>query len=154
MAPEARKEAVDRLVRAGAVDDERVARGRAELLARRGAGDLLIRHDLDARGIGAEHVEAALDALDPEPVRAERIVAERGRGPANGPLSRPKGLLRERRSRACAKKPLQRVPLRLYDEWATPDIFACTRAVSERFTNPKRPEKQLEHALETTLKEA
>jgi regulatory protein len=80
VATEVRKEAVDRLVRAGAVDDERVARGRAELLARRGSGDLLVRHDLESRGIRAEHVEAALATLDPETVRAERIVTVRGQG--------------------------------------------------------------------------
>lgn len=80
VATEARKEAVDRLVRAGAVDDARFARGRAEQLAQRGAGDLLVRHDLESRGIGAEDVEAALASLDPEAARAERIVAARGPG--------------------------------------------------------------------------
>jgi SOS response regulatory protein OraA/RecX len=77
---EVRKEAVGRLVRAGAVDDGRFAKSRAESLARRGAGDLLVRHDLESRGIGAEHVEAALDSLEPELIRAERIVAGRGPG--------------------------------------------------------------------------
>jgi hypothetical protein len=38
------------------------------------------------------------------------------------------------RSRPPVTNPLQRMPLPLYDEWATPDIFACTRAVSERFS--------------------
>jgi SOS response regulatory protein OraA/RecX len=80
VATQARKEAVERLVRAGAVDDERVARGRAELLARRGAGDLLVRHDLASRGIRAEHVEAAVASLEPESARAEKIVEARGRG--------------------------------------------------------------------------
>jgi regulatory protein len=75
-----RKETVDRLVRAGAVNDERLARGRAEVLAQRGRGDLLVRHDLEGRGIATEHIEAALDALEPELLRAERIVAERGSG--------------------------------------------------------------------------
>jgi SOS response regulatory protein OraA/RecX len=75
-----RKEAVDRLVQAGAVDNARFAAGRAELLARRGAGDLFVRHDLESRGIGAEDVGAALAALEPEPARARRIVAARGPG--------------------------------------------------------------------------
>jgi SOS response regulatory protein OraA/RecX len=80
VATEVRREAVDRLVCAGAIDDERVARGRADLLARRGSGDLLIRHDLESRGIRAEHVETALAGLDAESVRAERIVTVRGQG--------------------------------------------------------------------------
>jgi regulatory protein len=77
---EVRKEVLERLVRAGAIDDARFASGRAELLARRGAGDLLIRHDLESRGIGAEHIEAALASLDPESARVRRIVKTRGRG--------------------------------------------------------------------------
>ena len=110
VAPEARKEAVDRLVHAGAVDDERVARGRAELLARRGAGDLLIRHDLDARGIGAEHVEAALGGLDPEPVRAERIVAERGRGPRTARYLARKGFSGETIEIVCEEAVAEGAP--------------------------------------------
>jgi len=79
--PATRKEAIDRWVGAGAVDDARLSKGRAELLAGRGAGDLLIRHDLEKRGIGAEEVEAALEGLEPETVRVHRIVAARGQGP-------------------------------------------------------------------------
>jgi SOS response regulatory protein OraA/RecX len=78
VAPAARGEAVGDLVRAGAVDDERLARSRAEILAERGAGDALIRHDLAGRGIAAELVEAAVDALEPESARAAGIVARRG----------------------------------------------------------------------------
>jgi SOS response regulatory protein OraA/RecX len=78
VAPAARAETVTRLVRTGAVDDERLARNRADVLAERGAGDALVRHDLAERGISEDHVEAALAALDPEPRRAERIVAKRG----------------------------------------------------------------------------
>ena len=66
-------------------------------------------------------------------------------GAANGPLSRAKGLLRRDRSRACAKKPLQRVPLRLYDEWATPDIFCLHTRSFRTLHHPKRPEKHLDH---------
>jgi len=76
--PAAQNEAMRRLVRAGAVDDERVARGRAALLAERGSGDALIRHDLTERGIAAELVNAAIGALEPESVRAGRIVEQRG----------------------------------------------------------------------------
>jgi SOS response regulatory protein OraA/RecX len=78
IAPAVRNEAMGRLVRAGAIDDERVARSRAETLADRGSGDALIRHDLTGRGIAAELVEAAVGALEPESVRAKRIVERRG----------------------------------------------------------------------------
>jgi regulatory protein len=98
---EVRKEAVDRLVSAGAVDDARFARGRAEQLARRGAGDLLVRHDLESRGIEAEHVEAALASLDPEPARAERIVATRGRGPRTARYLARKGFSQETIESVC-----------------------------------------------------
>ena len=80
VAPAVRREAMGRLVRAGAIDDERVARGRAEALAERGSGNALIRHDLTGRGIAAELVEAAVAALEPESARAERIVERRGAG--------------------------------------------------------------------------
>lgn len=78
VAPAARDEAVARLAGVGIVDDERLARRRAELLAERGSGDALIRHDLAARGIADELVEAALTALEPEHARAARILRERG----------------------------------------------------------------------------
>lgn len=78
VAPAVRNEAMGRLLRAGAIDDERVAKSRAETLAERGAGDALIRHDLTGRGIAVELVEAAVGALEPESARAERIVERRG----------------------------------------------------------------------------
>ncbi len=81
VAPAARAETIARLTDAGAVDDERFARSRAQALAERGAGDLLVRHDLEARGIAAEAVEAAIASLEPENVRAARICARRGAGP-------------------------------------------------------------------------
>ena len=76
--PAARSEALGRMVRTGAIDDERFARTRAATLAARGSGDALIRHDLDGRGIAAEVVEAAVEALETESARAERIVEQRG----------------------------------------------------------------------------
>ncbi len=76
---DARHEALETLARIGYLDDERFARTRAEQLAGRGTGDALIRHDLEGRGIDPELVVAALDALEPERARAERIVAGRGR---------------------------------------------------------------------------
>ena len=74
-----REQALETLERIGYVDDERFARSRAEQLAARGSGDALIRHDLEGRGIAAEHVETALEALAPERERAERLAEQRGR---------------------------------------------------------------------------
>jgi regulatory protein len=78
VAPAARDEAFASLARVGIVDDERLARRRAELLAERGSGDALIRHDLAGRGVAEELVEAALAALEPEHARAARILRKRG----------------------------------------------------------------------------
>ena len=81
VAPAARAETIERLTDAGMVDDGRFARSRAQALASRGAGDSLIRHDLETRGIAAEAVEAAIESLEPEHVRATRLCARRGGGP-------------------------------------------------------------------------
>lgn len=78
---EDRGEALERLERAGYVDDRRVAEARAAALAGRGSGDALIRDDLGRRGIGDDLAEAAIAALEPELVRAERVLARRGGGP-------------------------------------------------------------------------
>jgi SOS response regulatory protein OraA/RecX len=96
-----RKEAVERLARAGAVDDGRLAQGRAGLLARRGAGDHLIRHDLEGRGIAPELIEEALASLEAEDVRAERVVADRGRGPRTARYLARKGFSEEAIESAC-----------------------------------------------------
>ena len=74
-----RVQALETLERIGYVDDERFARMRAERLAERGSGDALIRDDLERRGLAAEVVELAIDALEPERERAGRIAADRGR---------------------------------------------------------------------------
>ena len=74
-----REQALETLERIGYVDDVRFARTRAEQLAARGSGDALIRHDLEGRGIAPEHVEEALEALEPERERAARIAGRRGR---------------------------------------------------------------------------
>jgi regulatory protein len=78
VAPGTRGDVVGRLAAAGAIDDARVAQMRAELLAERGSGDALIRHDLAGRGIAEEVVEAALAELEPEAARAARVLRERG----------------------------------------------------------------------------
>jgi SOS response regulatory protein OraA/RecX len=82
VAPAPRDEALAALARAGLVDDERFAHGRAAALAARGLGDAAIRYDLERERVGAELIESALAELRPETERAEWIVAARGRGPA------------------------------------------------------------------------
>lgn len=76
-----RAAALATLVRTGVLDDERFALERARSLAARGAGDALIRHDLATAGVEREHVQAALDELEPESERARRIVERRAGGP-------------------------------------------------------------------------
>jgi SOS response regulatory protein OraA/RecX len=73
-----RREALETLLRTGLVDDLRFAAARATALAGRGAGDALIRHDLMKAHLETEVVDAALEALESERNRAERIVARRG----------------------------------------------------------------------------
>jgi regulatory protein len=73
-----REEALAALARAGYVDDRRVAHARAVSLAERGSGDALIRADLEGRGVPAALVEEAIEGLEPERARAERILARRG----------------------------------------------------------------------------
>lgn len=84
-------DAVEALARAGYVDDERFAHGRAAALARRGAGNALIGADLERQGVPGELAEAALAALEPERLRAERVIAARGRSPRTMRLLAAKG---------------------------------------------------------------
>jgi regulatory protein len=77
----ARSDALARLTRTGLLDDVRFARARAESLARRGSGDERIRQELRAAGVAREIAEDAIVALDPEWIRAERVVAKRGASP-------------------------------------------------------------------------
>jgi regulatory protein len=69
------------LQRTGVVDDRRFAESRAAALADRGAGDALIRHELESAGIASELVEEAVSLLEPERERARRIVERRGLEP-------------------------------------------------------------------------
>jgi SOS response regulatory protein OraA/RecX len=78
--PRERAEAIETFARAGIVDDERSAAGRAEALAARGRGDGAIRWELERAGLRPELIEQALAALPPERDRAERVVSEAGRG--------------------------------------------------------------------------
>lgn len=73
-------EAVATLERVGLLDDRRSARTRAQALADRDAGDLLIRADLERRGFVQEHIDDAIDALEPELERVRSIVLRRGPG--------------------------------------------------------------------------
>jgi SOS response regulatory protein OraA/RecX len=70
----AREEAVGTLERAGVLDDARLARSRADLLARRGYGDTAIRADLRRRLFRVEHAAEAVAALEPELVRIRPLL--------------------------------------------------------------------------------
>lgn len=76
-----RREAVAAAQRAGLVDDARYAAGRADLLARRGAGDLMIADDLARSGVASEVARLAIGRLEPERERAAAIVRSRGLSP-------------------------------------------------------------------------
>jgi regulatory protein len=80
ISPTDRREALGVLNRAGVLDDERFARGRADALASRGYGDAAITADLERQGVADALAAAALAALEPESVRAAAIVAKRGPG--------------------------------------------------------------------------
>jgi regulatory protein len=101
--PAARAEAIGRLTDAGAVDDDRFARSRAQALAGRGAGDSLVRHDLETRGIAAEAVEAAIESLEPEHVRAARLCARREAGPKTARYLARKGFSDDAIETSCAE---------------------------------------------------
>ena len=73
-----RASTVEAAARAGLVDDARFAERRAQHLASRGAGDLFVLSDLERNGIDDATARSAVEALEPEVVRAERIVSSRG----------------------------------------------------------------------------
>jgi regulatory protein len=103
IAPAARAETIERLTEAGAVDDERFAQSRARALADRGAGNLLVRHDLETRGIAPSAVEAAIALLDHETLRAARICASRGAGPKTARYLARKGFSVDAIETACTE---------------------------------------------------
>jgi SOS response regulatory protein OraA/RecX len=90
-----REEALEALRRTGLVDDGRFAERRAAALADRGAGNALIRHDLDAAGIVPDAVDDALDTLGDERERAQRIVERRGASPKTARYLAGKGFSNE-----------------------------------------------------------
>jgi regulatory protein len=110
IAPATRSEAVERLVEAGAVDDGRLAKARAELLAGRGAGDALIRHDLSKRGVAGELVESAVGALQPEGARAKRIVERRGASIRTARRLASKGFSEDSIEGACGEAIAEEAP--------------------------------------------
>ncbi len=73
------RDTVAAVQRAGLIDDRRFAQGRADLLARRGSGDLLIADDLARHGVSVEIAADAIEALEPEATRAAALIATRGR---------------------------------------------------------------------------
>ena len=80
IAPVERAQTLETLMRAGVVDDERLARSRAAALAARGYGDAAIEFDLKRQGLPAEIVELVLAELEPERERAARVLASAGGG--------------------------------------------------------------------------
>jgi SOS response regulatory protein OraA/RecX len=78
--PGERRHALGVLRRAGAVNDRRFAFSRAATLAERGLADAAIRHQLERQGLPSELCDDALDALEPESVRATRTAARLGGG--------------------------------------------------------------------------
>jgi regulatory protein len=110
VAPVVRAEVVTRLSEVGAVDDDRFARRRAELLADRNAGDLLIRHDLAGRGIPVETIEAAIAALEPERTRAARVAERRGTGPKTARFLARKGFSEDALEVACVEAVAEDAP--------------------------------------------
>jgi regulatory protein len=75
---ETRQDVLDTLVRTALLDDARFAAARASALAGRGAGNELIRHELTRAGIEPDRAAEAIDALESEEERADRVVARRG----------------------------------------------------------------------------
>jgi SOS response regulatory protein OraA/RecX len=91
VAPAAVDESLAVLEKAGLVDDGRFAANRALSLAGRGYGDAAIRHDLERQGVAADLADAAIAGLEPEWVRARRLVATRGSGVKTGRYLASKG---------------------------------------------------------------
>lgn len=110
VAPATRAATIERLTDAGAVDDKRFAFSRAQALADRGAGDFLVRHDLELRGIPAEAIEVALASLEPETTRAARICLRRGAGPKTARYLARKGFSEDAIESSCAESVAEHDP--------------------------------------------
>jgi SOS response regulatory protein OraA/RecX len=103
--PAERDRVVERLRYEGVLDESRFATYRADTLAGRGKGDAAIRFDLEAQGLPGEVIEAALAELEPERVRAERILMRRGVSPATARLLAGRGFDPEVVEAAIASSP-------------------------------------------------
>ena len=86
-----RAEAVATLERTGLLDDRRYAESRARALAGRGAGDALVRQDLERAGVASELIDDAVALLEPEDDRARQIVGRRGASPRTSRYLASKG---------------------------------------------------------------
>ena len=86
-----RRQTLEAVQRAGLVDDRRFAASRAMLLARRGAGDLLIADDLERRGVPNDVAHDAIAGLEPESARAAALIDTRGRSARTARLLAAKG---------------------------------------------------------------
>ena len=77
MPSEAAERVIDRLQQAGLVDDEKLAHDWVESRqARRHLSRSALRHELQAKGVGREHIDAALDEVSREDeLRAARSLA-------------------------------------------------------------------------------
>ena len=93
--PAARADAIGVLGRAGLLDDARVAEARATALAGRGLGNAAIRWDLERQGVGPDLAQRAIDGLEDERERAERIVRVRGAGARTARFLAQKGFAQE-----------------------------------------------------------
>ena len=78
--PDERDAALERLTETGLLSDDTFAEDRARTLARRGAGDAFIRHDLRRHGIDHATSEHAIAELEPEETRAASVFVRRGGG--------------------------------------------------------------------------
>jgi regulatory protein len=77
----AKAEALGSLEASGLLDDARVAESRARDMARRGYGDAAIRSDLRLKRIESDTIATALEELEPEAERAQRVLAGKERTP-------------------------------------------------------------------------
>jgi SOS response regulatory protein OraA/RecX len=110
VAPQARAATLRALGRAGLVDDRRLAFDRAGVLAERGYGDAWIRWDLERQGIAADLALDALEGLEPEASRAQRVVRQGGGGArAIGRLAR----------RGFGEEAVDAAALVAREEWST-----------------------------------